>query len=280
MTTTPLNYFDKVPGTIEQLVLGVITQKLINQDFIPDLLKTDFTTNAIDWNVAIDSDEGLSINGNLSLSMTFPTLPYERQILTDRDTFDKRVMSINSLSVDTLSLAQKPNYPIKSTEPKLPDYLSEAVSENILERRLIALCLYIRNYLNWIDRWNICASQWILATYWNQVSTTLSLAEIEARRDDLLLELASGCKYVVSPVDSYIYPTKPIALGNPSSAKALTEYFTEGSGDPAGGSSASPLSSNLLDSLVEASNSNFSSSRFSTDTPTKAPEEEPTLPNC
>jgi hypothetical protein len=295
MTTTPLDYFDKVPGTLEQLVLGVITQKLINQDYLPDLLVTDFTTNAINWSVTADSGDSLSIGASLSLSLTFPTLPYERQILTDRDSFDKRIMSINALSADTLSLPQKPNYPIKSTPAKLPKYLSEAVPENILERRLMALCLHIRNYLNWIERWNTVAIQWRFAKYsahWNTnpnitypVYDTIPLAELERQRDDLLSELASAATFKQLPSFNITAILPAIAAsGNPATAKELINFFggAEMLTDP-GNDSSPPLSTSLLKELEDAAQGNKSNNQFSSnspDAPTQKQPEVPTLPNC
>jgi hypothetical protein len=295
MTTTPLNYFDKVPGTIDQLVLAVITQKLINQDYVPELLRTDFTSNSVSYSVTSDSGDNGTNNASLAISITFPTLPYARQILVDREGFDKRVMSINSLNIDTLSLPQKPDYPIKSFPAQLPEYLSQSVPDNILERRLMALCLHIRNYRNWVQRWNNLASQWQFAkyqTHWNvdpniiySVYETLPLIEIERLRDGLLLELTTRIKYQkILPLDVIAtFPTSQPIVGNPKSAQELIQFLIVAeSSDPAN-ENQSPLSSQLLDDLFEAAKSNDSNNGFSlpnSDPQLSTPTEKPTLPNC
>ena len=296
MTTTPLDYFDKTEGTLEQLVLAVITQKLINQDYVPDLLRTDFTNNSVSYSVTSDSGDNGTNDTNLAISLTFPTVPYARQILVDKEGFDKRVMSINSLNVDTLSLPQKPDYPIKSFPAQLPEYLSEPVPENILERRLMALCLHIRNYRNWVQRWDALANQWQFAkyqTHWNvdpniiyPVYETLPLIEIERLRDNLLAELNTGIKYV--KVESFevtaTFPVSGSSSGDPRSAQELIKFLISGeaSSDPAN-ENQSPLSSQLLDDLTQAVNSSGSSGGFSLpsqDPQINTPTEKPTLPNC
>lgn len=299
MTTTPLNYFDKTKGTLEQLVLAVIVQKLINRDYVPELLRTDFTSNSVSYSVASDSGDNGTNNASLAISITFPTVPYARQILVDKEGFDKRVMSINSLNIDTLSLPQKPNYPLKSFPAQLPTYLNQSVPENILERRLIALCLHIRNYLNWVQRWNILAQQWRFAkyqTHWNvdpnityPVYETLPLIEIERLRDDLLLELSTGIKYKkILPLDIVArFPTSQAIVGNPKSAQELILFLNDGElSDPAN-ENQSPMSSRLLEELTEAVNSSGSSvsggifgGSPKSEPQDNTPKEEPTLPNC
>lgn len=297
MTTTPLDYFDKTQGTLEQLVLGVITQKLINRDYIHESLATDFTTNAINYSIALDSGDNLTIDGALSISLTFPTLPYERKILTDRDSFDLRILTLNSLNVDTLSLPQKPSYPIKSVAPILPAYLSQPVVDNTLERRLMALCLYIRNYINWVDRWDNVASYWIITVINNQPFSSYPLIEIEADRDALLLELQTGITYKSIPRERTYYPAQPASSSNPATAQEQVDFFgTEtaqgfnimlgenGVSDPAS-SNLSPMSSSLRDELQASGNSseNINGGTFGgnqPDSPQQKEPEKPTLPNC
>jgi hypothetical protein len=295
MTTTQLDYFDKTPGTLEQLVLGVVTQKLINRDYVPELLRTDFTSNSVSYSVTSDSGDNGTNNANLAISITVPTVPYARQILTDKEGFDKRVMSVNSLNIDTLSLPQKPDYPIKSFPAQLPEYLDQAVPENILERRLMALCLHIRNYRNWVQRWNALATQWRFVKYqahWNvnpniiyPVYETLPLIEIERLRDDLLLELSTRIKFKkIVPFD--IVATFPISgsvVGDPSSAQELIEFLNNGEVSDPANENQSPLSSQLLDDLYEAAQSNESNNGFSlpsSEPQFNIPDEKPTLPNC
>jgi hypothetical protein len=293
MTTTPINYFDKVPGTLEQLVLAVITQKLINRDYVPGLLETDFTSNAITYSVTSNSGDNNSNTANLAISLTFPTVPYARQILVDKEGFDKRVMSINSLNIDTLSLPQKHAYPLKSFPAQLPAYLNQAVPQNILERRLMALCLHIRNYRNWVQRWNIIAVQWQFAKYqahWNidpnTFYETLPLVEIELLRDALILELSTGIKYVKIPVlslEARLPSSSSPIVGSPNSAQQLIEFLNpEIQADPAN-ENQSPLSSQLLEDLFQAAKSNDSNNGFSlpsSDPQANTPTEKPTLPNC
>lgn len=284
MTTTPLDYFDKVPGTLEQLVLGTITQKLINRDYIPSSLATDFTTNAINYAVTLDSGDNLSIDGSLSLSLTFPIIPFERQILVDKESFDLRIMSLNSLNIDTLSLPQKPDYPVKSVLAQLPEYLSLDVPQNILERRLMALCLHIRNYLNWIDRWNNLANYWILDVYQQTPSISYPLAEIEADRDALLLELQDGIVYrSIPPNRFYIAPPEP-PLNDPGTAEEIIDFFSgdSGSSDPGNSGTGSSFSSSMLDAIREIIEP--AGGGFSLDIPdlslSGGGTETPTLPDC
>jgi hypothetical protein len=280
VTTTPLDYFDKTPGTLEQLVLGVITQKLINRDYIHESLATDFTTNAISYAVTLDSGDNGAIDGNLSLSLTFPTIPFERQILVDKSSYDLRILSLNSLNIDTLSLPQKPDYPAKSVLAQLPEYLSLDVPDNILERRLLALCLHIRNYLNWIERWNNVANYWIMNTVSGVFYSTYPLADIEADRDALLVELASGVTYKIIPPDRIYYPPPSPPEGNPSTAQELiVDFASTGISDPASGNGSS-LSSDLVDALLSASQSSGGFGGNQPDSPDSQPNEVPTLPNC
>jgi hypothetical protein len=277
MTTYPLSYFDKTPGTLEQLVLATITQSLANQDYVLAIIR-DFTTGSIEWNVTVDAVGSDNPTANLNMSLTFPTMPFDRQSLTDASSFDRRIASVNSLDIDTLSLPQKSSYPLNSYPVELPNYLSIVDAQNTLERRLMALIIHTRNVQNWIERWNRCASHWMLITYLSATNPRRTLGDVELERDNLLLELTDGFSYQPLPVDifadGYLTPSQI----NPGNARAEIDTLNNGSiDDPA--LSQLPVSQTLLVELKQQLENNFANNAAEY-APINIPSESPSLPDC
>jgi hypothetical protein len=283
MTSYPPTYFSKTTGTLEQLVLATVTQSLVNKDYVLNIIR-DFTRGSINWNVVLSATESDTPQAYLNLDLTFPLIPFDRQMLTDSPSFDRRVASMNALSIDQTSLPQEPTYTEKSYPAQLAAYLSVDDDQNTLERRLMALVLHARNVQNWIARWNHWAGEWFIAQYYpaNNVFRPYNfptLVEIEVIRDAMIDELTDGIIYQPVPIPlAEAVNYRPIAV-NPGNVRAEMEVLNNdpGGSDPAAISSTLPAQE-LLKSLTDQ----YSGFAGNTSDPTipATPEESPTLPDC
>jgi hypothetical protein len=293
MTKYTTAYFDATPGMLEQLVLAVVTQKLSNASYLPSNLETDFTTDSVDWNVTLDANGSGENQATLNLSITFITSPYARQILSNREGFEQRVVSYNSNSIDGLALNRESSYPINSYPVQyLPAYLLDNDhDQNTLERRMMWLCLQIQAVQNWISRWNNLARLWQLRNYSTSVvlPPDMTIDQLNIKRDLLLSQLSAMVPTEFTT--EYSYDVTPLA----ESALSESTYYEspgyeypgyeypgyESPGDPANNDPSSYLPSSLLDSL-QSQSSEYGSSSPDSDRPSrKEPEEnQPTLPDC
>lgn len=274
MTTYPINYFDGTEGILEQLLLAVIAQKLANKEYKQGLLDTGFVENSIDYNVTLDSVENGEMVATLNLSLTFPTMPYERQILADSDDFSRRIMSVNTAHISNSFLPRKATYPQRSLTPILPAYLNTASNENSLERRIFSLAYSMRNVLNWIARWNSCAQGLHIARFFTtgtiQQNFNAYYAPIKSALD---LELVNGFTFAPIPVNPLIIPPAPVQIGVSGEPGTFSELAAEfGVSDPYSNSdNASKLSEGLLAQLTSSPQQ---------DPTTPDPVEQTSLPDC
>lgn len=298
MTKYSENFFDPTPGLLEQLVYAVIAQNLANKDYVPDVLATDFTTESVKWNVTLDAVDNKA-EATLNLSMAFVTLPYARQILADREGFERRVRSFNSTSIDTIGLNHQSDYPANSFRfqnppPYLQDFSDDA---NMLERRIVWMCLQIQAVESWIVRWNNCARLWLIRKYLDNEtlgelysSKSESLTELAVRRDALLEELnhpliARFAKFT----DILESETTANSFSEASSdqfetAEASQNYYNNNvveaqNSDPGSPSNSGYISSGILESLeAQGDEPEYGGDR--PDSPDNKEPESPTLPNC
>jgi hypothetical protein len=287
MTKYSETYFDPTPGLIEQLVYAVIAQRLANQNYVADVIATDFTTDSVDWNVTLDTSDNQA-SATLNLSMAFITLPYARQILADREGLDKRIMSYNSTSIDTIGLNHQSNYPINSYPfQKSPPYLLDFTDDaNTLERRIVWICLQIQAVQSWIVRWNNCARLWMLRTYLDSVLTwhkpVPTLVELEARRDALLEELNhSLIARFANSLDSELQANGLVETVDNGfeNAQSAQNYYSDNGDDPNGGSDAGYTSQGVLSDLQsQAGDSEYGDNQ--PDNGSSKESESPTLPDC
>jgi hypothetical protein len=240
-------YFDGFAGIVEQLFYAVVTLKSLNQEYTLPALTTDYATNSADWSLTIDYGQSAIIG----ITMTFPTLPFQYQMLLERSGLDRRIAAVNPLNVDELSISHSATFTQSSFPVKLPAYLNDDDdNNNILERRIVALCLQVVAIENWIERWNICAAKWVIRNYYVAnysngyafvtapplPSRLPDLATIEAERDELLAELSTGCQikalsdYIIQPSD---FPA--FNKNEAGTADELLEYYANGNYDTGGG---------------------------------------------
>lgn len=281
MTSYGENFFDKTTGIIEQLVLAVIFQHKANQNYIPRALETDFTQNAVTWDVSIDSGNSANL-GTLNISVTLPTVPYDATILQDRTDISQRIASINPTAIDGLPVTTATDYEIKSFPVlNLPAYLEDFSSPtyqitNLLERRIMALSIQAIAVQSWVNRWNATAGEWIFRTYYPTAVGVPSLVAIEAKRDALLDELTNGIPLTAIATAPVFSLSSLVSSGDPSNAQELENFL--GGDDP--GNESTYVSGSLLD-LLNSSNSGANAFGEPADSPaSNLKSEEPTLSDC
>ena len=291
MTTYPQSFFTPTTGILEQLTLAAIAQSIANRSFLPGNVQTDFVKNSV--NIAINGDANhLSSEGALSIDLQFITFSFDRQCLISKGGLDRRIASYNSTAIDEIAITRERTYPQQSFPViNLPEYLtSDTDPNNILERRILVLCLQALAVQRWIDRWNECAKDWFNRKYLPKISNDIlkvpSLIKIEAIRDALLLELTTGIDYDIADVKVFSDSQLGIAPATePGTAQEETTYLSGGSGDPliiaensgGGGYMSSGLVKQLEEALAE--NALFGNGNIYYGG-SSSPTEKPTLPNC
>jgi hypothetical protein len=279
MTKYTLSWLDKAPGIVEQLLLATVAQEMANRDYVPLAILTNFVSNSIQWDFTLDTDASA-----ITLNYQFVLDTFARQSMLDSPTIDRRISSINPLHIDEISLVTKSAYPQNSFPVRnLPLYLSTDNVENTLERRICWTLIQIAAIENWINRWNTCVINWLSRTY-DQLSfkpQLPSLAEIEATRDNLIIELNTGIKlselfgsYGFTPIGE-----SPINADDVSGAQAELSYLSNGASDPA--NEVANLSNGLLSQLKEQLQEY--NNQFGAENPEAtlfSKSESPTLPDC
>jgi hypothetical protein len=154
-------FFDSTSGYLDSVVLGVIAQQLLINEFKANYNSgglADAYIGAVDWSAKVSTD---SSNSALSIDITFPAVaPTPLKNFTD---FAERVSSLNPLSTENISIARLDSYalkcyPIPSVKPTYLSTNSDGTDNinNTLERRLIWMCWKLKALTNWVEEWNNC----------------------------------------------------------------------------------------------------------------------------
>jgi hypothetical protein len=285
MTFYPLNYFDCTSGILEQIALICMVLKVTNRQFINDAIKKDFVANSIDWGVTEDLTLG-DRQAKLQLKATFEINSYFRNQLKRYSSIDRRISSFVATNVDKLGLYREQAYERRSfTVKNLPEYLRSEGTENILERRLCYLMLHTISIQSWINEWNELAYFWQLRKYRpiiiNLKDNIPELADIEARRDELLSQLQNGIPFRVYTKTGAVPSGLTAVDGEDFGTAESTANFYSKNSDPSGDPSYDRgyMSSGLLNRLNSQGIDNQFGSNSSEPT-ANTPKEQPTLPDC
>jgi hypothetical protein len=171
MTAYSESIFTSVAGHVQQIALAAILQQEANRDYIPDPLATDFTRNAVSWQVVTDTAQANTESdryGYLEISVTMPLL--NDSPLRNRNDLYQRVGTINNTDIASLSLARESTYvsvgalaPDPVNPNSVPGGTYPGTSNDTLERRLAWLLSTLLAKVQYIKRWNNWAA--LIGTY-------------------------------------------------------------------------------------------------------------------
>lgn len=167
MTAYSESVFNSVAGHVQQIALAAILQQEANRDYVPDPLATDFTRNAVSWQLVTDTAQANIKSdqyGYLEISVTMPLLN-DSPLLNKNDLY-QRVGTINNTDIASLSLARESNYvsvgalaPDPANPNSVPGGTYPGTSSDTLERRLAWLLSTLLAKYAYVKRWNYWASQ-------------------------------------------------------------------------------------------------------------------------
>jgi hypothetical protein len=288
MTVYSENLFTGATGVLEHLILAVIAQKLANRGYLPSSLETDFTAQSINWQIISDSAQSREdSNAMLEINVTLPIIPYDSISLSNTDPdISRRLLSINSTNIDTLSISKEDTYDQKSLSARYPEYLNDFTSDNYLitntlERRIFNLCLQILSYERWEEKYNAIIDKlyfhYLVSLGGYDLPENIEgEGELEAQRQDLIamLQGVDPLPLELPIIFNPIFPPGASTDGGSGSASGLGDFF--GGSDPA---NAPKLSESLLDLLNSANTADLFGSA-SDGSPSNNRPEVPTLADC
>ncbi len=167
MTAYSESIFNSVAGHVQQIALAAILQQEANRDYVPDPLATDFTRNAVSWQVVADTTQANAESdrfGYLEISVTMPLL--NDSPLLNKNNLYQRVGTINNTDIASLSLARESTFasvgalaPNPTNPNSVPGGTYPGTANDTLERRLAWLLSTLLAKYTYVKRWNYWASQ-------------------------------------------------------------------------------------------------------------------------